>query len=290
MYKLLHDRKPDLSFVHVFGALCYPTNDGEELSKLKPKGDIGIFVSYAPAKKVFRIYNKRTRMIIKTTHVDFDELAAMDFEQFSSGPGPKLMTPGTIIPTVIAPEPTVSTGTPSSTTIDQDAPSTSTSQTNQETPSLVISLSVEEADHDIKVAYMDNNPYSPRGIFLNQSKYALESLKKYGMETCNPVDTPMVEKSKLDEDPQGKAVDPTRYRGMIGTLRYLTSSRPDLVFSMCMSFADADHTGCQDTRKSTSGSMQLLGDRLVSRSSKKQKSTAKSSTKGEYISLSGCCA
>ncbi|GJZ48948.1 hypothetical protein Tco_0603138 [Tanacetum coccineum] len=75
---------------------------------------------------------------------------------------------------------------------------------------------------------------SPRGIFLNQSKYALESLKKYGMETCDPVDTPMVEKSKLDEDLQGKAVDPTRYREMIGTLMYLTSSRPDLVFVVFM--------------------------------------------------------
>ncbi|GKA73361.1 retrovirus-related pol polyprotein from transposon TNT 1-94 [Tanacetum coccineum] len=53
---------------------------------------------------------------------------------------------------------------------------------------------------------------SPRGIFLNQSKYALESIKKYGMETCEPTDTPMVEKSKMDKDPQGKAVDPTRYR------------------------------------------------------------------------------
>ncbi|GJQ92603.1 retrovirus-related pol polyprotein from transposon TNT 1-94 [Tanacetum coccineum] len=67
---------------------------------------------------------------------------------------------------------------------------------------------------------------SPRG--------SLESLKKYGIETYNPVDTPMVEKSKLDEDPQGKAVDPTRYRGMIGTIMYLTSSRPDLVFAMCV--------------------------------------------------------
>ncbi|GJS42099.1 hypothetical protein Tco_0567142 [Tanacetum coccineum] len=55
-------------------------------------------------------------------------------------------------------------------------------------------------------------------------------------------------------------------------------------------FADADHAGCQDTRKSTSGSMQLLGDRLVSWSSKKQKSTAISSTEAEYIALSGCCA
>ncbi|GKA73488.1 retrovirus-related pol polyprotein from transposon TNT 1-94 [Tanacetum coccineum] len=75
---------------------------------------------------------------------------------------------------------------------------------------------------------------SPRGIFLNQSKYALESLKKYGMETYDPVDTLMVEKSKLDEDPQGKTVDPIRYRRMIGTIMYLTSSRPDLVFVVCM--------------------------------------------------------
>ncbi|GJX51675.1 retrovirus-related pol polyprotein from transposon TNT 1-94 [Tanacetum coccineum] len=90
---------------------------------------------------------------------------------------------------------------------------------------------------------------------------------RYGMETCNPVDTPLVEKSKLDEDPQGKAVDPTRYRGMIGTLMYLTSSRADLQFvDSCIAltaFADADHVGCQDTRRRTSGSMQLLGDRLI---------------------------
>ncbi|GJW09846.1 integrase, catalytic region, zinc finger, CCHC-type containing protein, partial [Tanacetum coccineum] len=75
---------------------------------------------------------------------------------------------------------------------------------------------------------------SPRGIFLNQLKYALESLKKYGMESSDPVDTPIVEKSKLDEDPQGKAVDPTHYRGMVGTLMYLTANRLDLTFVVCM--------------------------------------------------------
>nr|GFA25805.1 uncharacterized mitochondrial protein AtMg00810-like [Tanacetum cinerariifolium] len=64
----------------------------------------------------------------------------------------------------------------------------------------------------------------PRGIFINQSKYALESLKKYGFESCDPVDTPMVEKSKLDEDKEGKAVNPSHYRGMIGTLLYLTAT------------------------------------------------------------------
>ncbi|GKD54606.1 hypothetical protein Tco_1287993 [Tanacetum coccineum] len=115
------------------------------------------------------------------------------------------------------------------------------------------------------------------------------------MESSNPVDTPMVEKSKLDKDPQGKAVDPTHYRGMVGTLMYLTASRPDLTFAYLndssialTAYADADHAGCHDTRRSTSGSMQSLGDRLVSWSSKRQKSAAISSTEAEYIALSGC--
>ncbi|GKD35811.1 hypothetical protein Tco_1251320, partial [Tanacetum coccineum] len=69
---------------------------------------------------------------------------------------------------------------------------------------------------------------------FNQSKYALESLKKYGMESSDPMDTPMVEKSKLDEDTQGKIVDPTHFRRIIGTLMYLTASRPDLTFVVCM--------------------------------------------------------
>ncbi|GKA65284.1 retrovirus-related pol polyprotein from transposon TNT 1-94 [Tanacetum coccineum] len=132
---------------------------------------------------------------------------------------------------------------------------------------------------------------SPRGIFLNQSKYAIESLKKYEIESCDLVDTPMVEKSKLDEDTQWKTVDPTHYRGMVGTLMYLTSSRPDLDSAIALTaFADADYAGCQDTRRSTSGSMQLLGDRLVNWSSKRQKSAAISSTEAQYIALSDCCA
>nr|GFA53389.1 uncharacterized mitochondrial protein AtMg00810-like [Tanacetum cinerariifolium] len=56
---------------------------------------------------------------------------------------------------------------------------------------------------------------NPRGIFINQSKYALESLKKYGFESCDPVDTPMVEKSKLDKDKEGKAVDPSHYHEQV---------------------------------------------------------------------------
>ncbi|GKF65553.1 retrovirus-related pol polyprotein from transposon TNT 1-94, partial [Tanacetum coccineum] len=83
------------------------------------------------------------------------------------------------------------------------------------------------------------------------------------MKSSDPVDTPMVEKSKPDEDPQGKAVDPTHYCGMVGTLMYLTASRPDLTFVETLvskdsyialtAYADADHAGCQDTKRSTSG-------------------------------------
>ncbi|GKC12910.1 hypothetical protein Tco_1009692 [Tanacetum coccineum] len=142
----------------------------------------------------------------------------------------------------------------------------------------------------------------------------------------------MVERTKLDEDIQGTTVNPTRYQGMVGSLMYLTASRPDLVFAICMcaryqaksiekhlhvvkrvfrylrgtihmglwyskdtnialtAYANADHAGCQDTRKSTSGNAQFLGDKLIRWSSKKQKSTAILTTEAEYIALSGCCA
>ncbi|GKE52367.1 retrovirus-related pol polyprotein from transposon TNT 1-94 [Tanacetum coccineum] len=132
-----------------------------------------------------------------------------------------------------------------------------------------------------------------------------ELLLKYGFNSCDPVETPMVEKSKLDEDKEGKAVDPSHYRDMISTLLYLIASRPDLQFAICIcaryqarptekhlhtvkrifrylrgavnqglwyskdssitltAFADADHAGCQDTRRSTSGSMQFLGIDLL---------------------------
>ncbi|GJS73910.1 retrovirus-related pol polyprotein from transposon TNT 1-94 [Tanacetum coccineum] len=524
-YELLHDKPPDLSFFHVFGAICYPTNDSENLGKLQPKADI-----------------------------DFDELTAMASEQSSSGPALHEITPATIssglvpnpppstpvdlpapeviapVAEVVAPVPVVSTGSSSSTNVNQDAPSPSNSQKTPETQPLVIPNDVEENNHDIKVAHMGNDLYfgvlilkdypfeniigalerpvstrlqlheqalfcyydafltavepktykdaltqscwieamqeelneferlevwelvprpdkvmvitlkwiykvkldelggilknkarlvargyrqeegidfeesfapvarleairiflafvahmnmviyqmdvktaflngnllkeqalrawydmlssflisqdfskgsvdpilfirkegkelllvqvyvddiifasctpelydlfakimcskfkmsimgkisfflglqifqNPRGIFINQSKYALESLKIYGFDSSDPVDTPMVEKSKLDEDKEGKAVDPSHYRGMIGTLLYLIANRPDLQFSICM---------CART----SSSMQFLGDRLVSWSSKRQKSAAIFSTEAEYISMSGCCA
>ncbi|GJR78811.1 retrovirus-related pol polyprotein from transposon TNT 1-94 [Tanacetum coccineum] len=103
---------------------------------------------------------------------------------------------------------------------------------------------------------------NPRGIFINQSKYAKEILKKFDLHNSDPVDTPMVERTKLDEDLSGIPVDQTRYRGIVGCLMYLIASRPDLypkdTAKALTTYVDADHTGCQDTRRSTSGKAEYI--------------------------------
>ncbi|GJY81395.1 integrase, catalytic region, zinc finger, CCHC-type containing protein [Tanacetum coccineum] len=185
-YELLHDKLPDFSFFYVFGALCYLTNDSENLGKLQLKADIGIFIGYAPTKKAFRIYNRHTRRIIKTIHVDFDELTAIASEHSSSGPALHEMTPVTIssvqdsvdhpAPEVIAPidevvalVPTESTGSPSSTTVDQDAQSLSNSKTTPETQSPILPNDVEEDNHDLDVAHINNDPFF--GITIPENDY-----------------------------------------------------------------------------------------------------------------------
>ncbi|GJR01023.1 retrovirus-related pol polyprotein from transposon TNT 1-94 [Tanacetum coccineum] len=122
---------------------------------------------------------------------------------------------------------------------------------------------------------------SPRGIFINQSKYALEILKKYGMESSDPVDTPM-------EKPTEKHLHVVKrvFQYLKGTINMGLWYLKDTGIALT-AYADADHVGCQDTRRSTSSSAQLLGSKLVSWSSKKQKSTAISTTETEYIALSG---
>ncbi|GJR48286.1 retrovirus-related pol polyprotein from transposon TNT 1-94 [Tanacetum coccineum] len=92
-YELLKGKKPNLQYFRVFGSLCYPTNDYDDVGKLKAKADLGIFVGYAPTKKAYRIYNKRTRKIQETVHVTFDELTeGLTSVQTSSGLAPQQMT------------------------------------------------------------------------------------------------------------------------------------------------------------------------------------------------------
>ncbi|GJX22145.1 retrovirus-related pol polyprotein from transposon TNT 1-94 [Tanacetum coccineum] len=383
-YELLHEKLPDISFFHVFGALCYMTNDSENLGLLPNPPHSTPFVP--PSRS------------------DWDLLFQPLFnELLTPPPSVDHLAPEVIAPTadVVALESAASIGSPSSTIVDQDAASPSNSQTTLETQSPIILNDVEEDYHDIEVAHIEsfapgvkirgykdflafalnehgrhtngceglrllignmreevyvsqpdvfvdpdnpNHVYklkkalyrlkqaprawydmlssflisqdfskgsmdptlfiyregNPRGIFINQSKYALESLKKYGFDSCDPVDTPMVEKSKLDEDREGKVMwcpyqaRPTDkhlhtvkrifwyLRGTIN--RGLWYPKDSLI--ALTAFADADHAGCQDTRHSTSGRMQFLGDRLVSWSSKRQKRVAISSMKAEYIAMS----
>ncbi|GJT89007.1 retrovirus-related pol polyprotein from transposon TNT 1-94 [Tanacetum coccineum] len=289
-YELLHDKLPDLSFFHVFGVLCYPANDSENLGKLQLKADIGIFIGYAPTKKAFQIYNRRTRRIIETIHVDFDELIAMASEYSSLEPALHEMTPATISSGLVPnPPPSTPFVPPSRTDWDilfkqlfdklLNPPSRGYSKNRlhlvargyRQEKGINFEESFAPVDRldAIRIfltfaAHMNMIiSQSPRGIFINQSKYALESLKKYGMQSSDLVDTPMVEKSKLDED----------------THREIDSS------IALTAYAYADHAGCQDTRRSTSGSMQLLGDRLVSWSPKRQKNATISSTEAEYIAF-----
>nr|GEX86161.1 putative RNA-directed DNA polymerase [Tanacetum cinerariifolium] len=132
-----------------------------------------------------------------------------------------------------------------------------------------------------------------------QAKYALEILKKHGMEKDKGIGTPMAMKPKLDAELSRKIVDQTDYRSKIGSLMYLTSSIPDIVQALDVKEAglhynvinrDADYAGCINSRKSTSGGIQFLGDKLVSWMSKKQNCTAMSSPEAEYVALYASCA
>nr|GEW55810.1 retrovirus-related Pol polyprotein from transposon TNT 1-94 [Tanacetum cinerariifolium] len=565
-YELVYNKKPDLTFFRVFGALCYPTNDIKDLGKLQPTADIGICVGYAPSRKGYRIYNKRTRRIMETIHIQFDELAKpmtpvhlgirptpifLMPRQISSGlvPNPVPAAPYVpptnknleilfqpmfneylkppcverpVSPALAIQAPVNSAGTLSSTTIDQDAPSPSISPSSSElqfhslnqgvaaestfmednlvapvdnnpfinvfasepssdasssrdvssTESTYVSqtlhhLSKQSKDHpldnvignpfrpwiykvkldeyddvlknkarlvakgyrqeegidfeesfapvarieairifivnaasknmtiyqmDVKIVFLNGElkeevyvsqpkgfvdldhpthvyhlkkalyglKQAPRawydtlsrflmdkkfskddiifastdpkacdifsnemsskfqmsmmgqmliflglqvsqshgGIFINQSKFALEILKKIGMDSCDPVDTPMVDRLKLDEDPLGIPASPTikHLEALKRVFRYLRGIinwglwYPKETAMALTAYTDADHAGCRDTRRSTSGSAQFLGDKLVSWLSKKQKSTTIFTTEAEYIAMFGCCA
>ncbi|KAJ9561548.1 hypothetical protein OSB04_006708 [Centaurea solstitialis] len=171
----------------------------------------------------------------------------------------------------------------------------------------------------------------PDGIFINQSKYIFDLLKKYDMSSCNSIGTPMATGNKIGPDHEGKDVDLRTYRGMVGSLMYLTASRPDIMFATCVcaryqakpkeshlaavkrifrylkgtpyyglwypkglgfelqAYSDADYCGCNMDRKSTSGHIQLLGNKLVSWASKKQQCVSTSTAESEYVAAASCC-
>ncbi|GJR22964.1 retrovirus-related pol polyprotein from transposon TNT 1-94 [Tanacetum coccineum] len=140
--------------------------------------------------------------------------------------------------------------------------------------------------------------YDELSTFLISKGFSKDILKKHEMDKYDSIGTPMATSPKLDTDMSGTLVDKTRYQSMIGSLMYLTANRPDLVQAVCyctryQARPSKKHLkevkgyfGCLDTCKSTSGGIQFLGDKLVSRMSKKQDCTAMSTAEAEYVALS----
>nr|GEY33902.1 hypothetical protein [Tanacetum cinerariifolium] len=289
-YELLHNKLLDLSFLHVFGALCYPTNDSENLGKLQPKADIEIFIGYALTKKAFWIYNRQQFMTaldemthatissglvqksssstpyVPPTRNDWDLLFQLMFDELLNPPpsvdpqAPEVIAPiADIIPSVLA----ESTGNDS--LFGVPIPEVTSAQSSSTaSPHTIVQSDYQIPQHNIKLDELGGilknkvrlvargyrqeegidfeESFAPvarleairifltyathknmvvyqmdvKIVFLNgnlrEEVYALESLKKYGFESCDPVDTPMVEKSKLDEDKEGKAIDLSHYR------------------------------------------------------------------------------
>ncbi|GJY67855.1 putative ribonuclease H-like domain-containing protein [Tanacetum coccineum] len=130
------------------------------------------------------------------------------------------------------------------------------------------------------------------GIFISQDKYVTEILKKFGFTDVKTASTPMKTQKPLLKDEDGEDVDVHLYRSMIGSLMYLTSSRPDIMFADSpfdlVTYTDSDYAGASLDRKSTTGGCQFLGCRLISWQCKKQTVVANSITEDEYIAASNC--
>nr|GEY30533.1 integrase, catalytic region, zinc finger, CCHC-type, peptidase aspartic, catalytic [Tanacetum cinerariifolium] len=150
-YELIYERKLDISFLYVFGALCYPKNDREDIRKLGAKGDICFFIGYSADSCAYRIYNRRTKKTIETMNVTFDELSAMAFEQRSSKP--RLQTTVRTVPP--AQEPQVRQSSTTSTTIADTAPI----PTNSSSHVTNIPMSSQDVDELNPNAMFDGNTF-----------------------------------------------------------------------------------------------------------------------------------
>ncbi|GJW89452.1 retrovirus-related pol polyprotein from transposon TNT 1-94 [Tanacetum coccineum] len=437
-YHIINGRKPTVKFFYIFGSLCYIVRDGENLDKMKEKGDECTFVGYSTMLRGYQVYNKRRKLLVETIHVNFDELSLMASDHVSSDPVPQSETvttsnelellfslvfdellngPTQVVSksstvnaadatdklqqqnttqstttTVAADTPPLIIQTTSETT--NDAPTQAPTKNKRDEENIVIrnkarlvakgysqqeGIDFEEsfdpvarleavwifvayATHksftvyqtDVKTTFLNgplkeevyvNQPdgfvdphhpdkvhhlkkalyglkqaprvwydelpnflihQSPRGIFINQAKYAQEILIKHGMTSCDSIGTPMATKH-LDADLSGTLVDQTKYRSMVGALMYLTASRPDIVHATCY----CARYQARPTEKHltavkwifwylkntinmglcTAGGIQFLGGhKLVSWSSKKQDCTSMYLAEAEYVSLSACWA
>ncbi|GJW57968.1 putative ribonuclease H-like domain-containing protein, partial [Tanacetum coccineum] len=137
------------------------------------------------------------------------------------------------------------------------------------------------------------------GLFISQDKYVANILKKFDFCSVKTTSTPIETNKAFLKDEEAEDVDVHLYRSMIGSLMYLTASRPDIMFVVCAcardspfdleAFSDSDYAGASLNRKSTTGGCQFLGKRLISWQCKKQTIVANSTTEAEYVAAANCC-
>ncbi|GJS30506.1 retrovirus-related pol polyprotein from transposon TNT 1-94 [Tanacetum coccineum] len=337
-YHIINDRKPSIKHLHIFGCTCYLTRDGDNLDKLKEKGDSCILVGYSTQSKRYRVYNKRTRLIVESTHPKIDEIKEMS-ETFVANDTSGLEK-GIDFKESFAPVAHLEAvwifvtydAHKSFPIYQMDVKTTFHNGPLKEEVYVAQPDRFVDLDHPEKIYHLRRALYglkqAPRAWYDELSNFLMSK----GFTKGQSIGTPMATKPKLDADLSGEPVDQTDYRSKIGSLMYLTSSRPDIVQAVCYcaryqarptekhlkevkrifrylrgtinmglwypkgsgfeltAFSDADHAGCVDTRKSTSGGIQILGDKLVSWMSKKQDCTAMSSAEAEYVALSASCA
>nr|GEZ35957.1 retrovirus-related Pol polyprotein from transposon TNT 1-94 [Tanacetum cinerariifolium] len=276
-YELLKGKKPDLKYFRVFGSLCYPTNDYDDVGKLKAKANIGIFVSYAPTKKAYRVYNKRTRKIQETVHVTFDELSGgMTSKHVSSGLSPNSMT-FVQNSTGLKLNALQSGRTSSDLVKDPPTPSISTTvQYNLYEP-YIAPEAISEASFSTPVN-ADITPNSPIAhvkqlrtdamwcffnVFISHVKP--KNYKQALEHSCwiEAMQEEIYEFKRLDvwvlvPAPNNILIIPLKWIFKIKLDEY----GEDTSFALT-AFADADYAGCQDTRRSTFGSAQFLGGKLM---------------------------
>nr|GEW01917.1 retrovirus-related Pol polyprotein from transposon TNT 1-94 [Tanacetum cinerariifolium] len=150
----------------------------------------------------------------------------------------------------------------------------------------------------IKKSLCDEFEQKDDGIFISQDKYVADILKKFNFTIVKIASTPIEPSKALIKDAEAEDVDVHLYRSMIGSLMYLTASRPDIMFVVCAcardspfnleAFSDSDYVGASLDRKSTTGGCQFLGNRLISWQCKKQTVVANSTTEAEYVDAASC--